>query len=81
MRMVHLTACTVRHLTCIWLLPVRRRCSIGMELVVTPLVLVMDEPTSGLDAHSALTLMRTCKEVSRQSLMDRTLQWQLRLRF
>lgn len=31
----------------------RKRCSIGMELVVDPAVIFLDEPTSGLDAFTA----------------------------
>ena len=35
---------------------------------MSPAVVVLDEPTSGLDAHSALQLLRTCKQVGQQGL-------------
>eukprot|EP00930_Biecheleria_cincta_P046172 TRINITY_DN31849_c0_g1_i1.p1 TRINITY_DN31849_c0_g1~~TRINITY_DN31849_c0_g1_i1.p1 ORF type:complete len:1676 (+),score=254.67 TRINITY_DN31849_c0_g1_i1:65-5092(+) len=34
----------------------RRRVSIGVELVISPAVMILDEPTTGLDASSALAL-------------------------
>eukprot|EP00931_Biecheleriopsis_adriatica_P050298 TRINITY_DN29115_c0_g2_i1.p1 TRINITY_DN29115_c0_g2~~TRINITY_DN29115_c0_g2_i1.p1 ORF type:complete len:1606 (-),score=313.23 TRINITY_DN29115_c0_g2_i1:186-5003(-) len=37
----------------------RRRVAIGVEVVVSPAVMVLDEPTTGLDASSALLLGQT----------------------
>ena len=34
----------------------RKRCSIGVELVSDPSVVLLDEPTSGLDAFKALSI-------------------------
>ena len=31
----------------------RKRCNIGMELIIQPSVLFLDEPTTGLDASTA----------------------------
>jgi ABC-type multidrug transport system ATPase subunit len=42
----------------------RKRVSIAIQLVATPLALVLDEPTSGLDASSALSLLKILKTIS-----------------
>ncbi|GLC52605.1 hypothetical protein PLESTB_000648300 [Pleodorina starrii] len=42
----------------------RRRVTIGMELVISPRLLVLDEPTSGLDSWAASNLMQTCHAVA-----------------
>ncbi|EFJ41392.1 hypothetical protein VOLCADRAFT_48567, partial [Volvox carteri f. nagariensis] len=42
----------------------RRRVTIGMELVISPRLLVLDEPTSGLDSWAASNLVMTCKAVA-----------------
>ena len=41
----------------------RRRCSIGIELMSRPKVLIVDEPTSGLDSASANQVMKTLKSL------------------
>lgn len=43
----------------------RRRCSIGMELVTRPQILLLDEPTSGLDALSARMICETLVRLAR----------------
>ena len=35
----------------------RKRCNIGMELVIQPSILFLDEPTTGLDACTAKSVM------------------------
>ena len=35
----------------------RKRCNIGMELIISPSVLFLDEPTTGLDASTANAVM------------------------
>jgi ATP-binding cassette subfamily G (WHITE) protein 2 (SNQ2) len=42
----------------------KKRVTIGVELVVNPLVLFLDEPTSGLDARAALVVMRAIRRVA-----------------
>ncbi|CAG5124963.1 unnamed protein product, partial [Candidula unifasciata] len=42
----------------------RKRCSIGMELIISPPVLFLDEPTTGLDADTAYTVLRFLKRLS-----------------
>lgn len=39
----------------------RKRCNIGMELIISPPVLFLDEPTTGLDANTANTVMLLLK--------------------
>ncbi|CCW71576.1 unnamed protein product [Phytomonas sp. Hart1] len=43
----------------------RKRCSIGVELVCDPKVLLLDEPTSGLDSVTAAMLIRQLRELAR----------------
>ena len=40
----------------------RKRCNIGMELIIQPPVLFLDEPTTGLDASTANTVMLLLKQ-------------------
>lgn len=42
----------------------RKRTAVAVELVVRPPVLLCDEPTSGLDATTALSLMKTLKDLA-----------------
>jgi ABC-type multidrug transport system ATPase subunit len=37
----------------------RKRCSIGVELIVNPSLIMLDEPTSGLDSWNALNIVKT----------------------
>lgn len=46
----------------------RRRLSVGIELVASPLVLFLDEPTSGLDSSSASALIAALRKLSRTGL-------------
>ncbi|ESO99617.1 hypothetical protein LOTGIDRAFT_141832 [Lottia gigantea] len=48
----------------------RKRCNIGMELIISPPVLFLDEPTTGLDASTANAVMLLLK---RYSLKGRTI--------
>ncbi|CCW65601.1 unnamed protein product [Phytomonas sp. EM1] len=43
----------------------RKRCSIGVELVCDPKVLLLDEPTSGLDSVTSVKLVRQLRELAR----------------
>ncbi|KAK6979228.1 ATP-binding cassette sub-family G member 2-like isoform X1, partial [Biomphalaria glabrata] len=43
----------------------RKRCSIGMELIISPPVLFLDEPTTGLDSSTASTILFYLKRISR----------------
>ena len=43
----------------------RKRCSIGVELVTDPSLLVLDEPTSGLDSFKATALVQTLHQLAR----------------
>eukprot|EP00741_Cyanophora_paradoxa_P000135 tig00000057_g130.t1 len=43
----------------------RKRVSIGIELVARPAILFLDEPTSGLDAVSALHIMHAVRKLAR----------------
>lgn len=36
----------------------RKRCSIGVELISDPSVVLLDEPTSGLDSFKALSICK-----------------------
>ncbi|CAG5128016.1 unnamed protein product, partial [Candidula unifasciata] len=42
----------------------RKRCNIGMELIISPPVLFLDEPTTGLDASTANAVMLLLKRLS-----------------
>ena len=42
----------------------RRRVSIGMELVISPQILILDEPTSGLDSSSAHSVVQLVKDLA-----------------
>ncbi|RUS91325.1 hypothetical protein EGW08_000939 [Elysia chlorotica] len=42
----------------------RKRCNIGMELIISPPVLFLDEPTTGLDASTANAVMLLLKRMS-----------------
>lgn len=44
----------------------RKRCNIGMELIISPPVLFLDEPTTGLDANTASTVMTLLKQLSKR---------------
>ncbi|CAL1544610.1 unnamed protein product [Lymnaea stagnalis] len=44
----------------------RKRCNIGMELIISPGVLFLDEPTTGLDANTANTVLMFLKRLSRR---------------
>ncbi|XP_043912558.1 broad substrate specificity ATP-binding cassette transporter ABCG2-like [Protopterus annectens] len=43
----------------------RKRCSIGMELIISPSLLFLDEPTTGLDANTANSIMHLLYTLSR----------------
>ncbi|XP_030636009.1 broad substrate specificity ATP-binding cassette transporter ABCG2b [Chanos chanos] len=43
----------------------RKRCSIGMELITSPLILFLDEPTTGLDSNTANSIMALLHRMSR----------------
>ncbi|CAL1544612.1 unnamed protein product, partial [Lymnaea stagnalis] len=44
----------------------RKRCNIGMELIISPAVLFLDEPTTGLDANTANIVLKFLKRLSRR---------------
>ncbi|CAL1536563.1 unnamed protein product [Lymnaea stagnalis] len=44
----------------------KKRCNIGMELIISPPVLFLDEPTTGLDANTATTVLMILKRLSRK---------------
>ena len=44
----------------------RKRCSIGVELVSDPSVVLLDEPTSGLDAFKALSICKLLHDLARK---------------
>uniref|UniRef100_A0A0A9YET1 Protein white n=1 Tax=Lygus hesperus TaxID=30085 RepID=A0A0A9YET1_LYGHE len=43
----------------------RKRCSIGVELICDPKVLLLDEPTSGLDSVTSAKIVNLLQELSR----------------
>ena len=42
----------------------KRRASVAIELVTSPVCVFLDEPTSGLDSEIALSVMRTLKRIA-----------------
>jgi ABC-type multidrug transport system ATPase subunit len=44
----------------------RKRCSIGVELVTDPSVVLLDEPTSGLDSFMALSVCRLLMKLAHE---------------
>jgi len=44
----------------------RKRCSIGVELVSDPSVILLDEPTSGLDAFKARSICKLLHDLARK---------------
>ena len=44
----------------------RKRCSIGVELITDPSVILLDEPTSGLDSFKALALIKLLNRPARK---------------
>ncbi|XP_048653424.1 broad substrate specificity ATP-binding cassette transporter ABCG2-like, partial [Marmota marmota marmota] len=47
----------------------RKRTSIGMELILDPLILFLDRPTTGLDGRTANDVIRLLKRISEQGRM------------
>jgi len=43
-----------------------KKLSIGVELIVDPLILFLDEPTTGLDAYSAEQVIQLLKTIADQ---------------
>uniref|UniRef100_A0A3Q3LCT4 ABC transporter domain-containing protein n=1 Tax=Mastacembelus armatus TaxID=205130 RepID=A0A3Q3LCT4_9TELE len=43
----------------------RKRCSIGMELIISPSLLFLDEPTTGLDSNTANSIIGLLHKLSR----------------
>ncbi|KAL7698156.1 ABC transporter [Lotmaria passim] len=48
----------------------RKRCNIGIELIVDPKILLLDEPTSGLDSVTSAKIVHLLRQLSR---MGRTI--------
>ncbi|KAL4457859.1 hypothetical protein ABPG75_012724 [Micractinium tetrahymenae] len=42
----------------------RKRCSIGVELLIDPSVILLDEPTSGLDASTSMHVLSTLRHLA-----------------
>ncbi|KAL4424963.1 hypothetical protein ABPG77_002848 [Micractinium sp. CCAP 211/92] len=42
----------------------RKRCSIGVELLIDPSVMLLDEPTSGLDASTSMHVLSTLRHLA-----------------
>ena len=40
----------------------RKRCNIGMELIISPAILYLDEPTTGLDSSTATSVVQLLKK-------------------
>ena len=47
----------------------RKRCSIGVELISDPSVVLLDEPTSGLDSFKALSICKLLQRLARDKGM------------
>lgn len=45
----------------------KRRCSIGVELITDPTLLLLDEPTSGLDSSTSLKIMRMLRDEAKEN--------------
>lgn len=43
----------------------KRRVSIGLELVISPAILILDEPISGLDSYSAHMVIRDLETLAK----------------
>ena len=44
----------------------RKRTSIGIELITSPVLLFLDEPTSGLDSHTSCSLLALLKKMTQK---------------
>jgi len=44
----------------------RKRCSIGVELVTDPSVIMLDEPTSGLDSFTATSVCKLMMKLANE---------------
>ncbi|XP_067409086.1 broad substrate specificity ATP-binding cassette transporter ABCG2-like [Emydura macquarii macquarii] len=44
----------------------KKRCSIGVELIIAPSLIFLDEPTTGLDANTANAIMQLLHQLSRK---------------
>uniref|UniRef100_A0A673KNS0 ABC transporter domain-containing protein n=1 Tax=Sinocyclocheilus rhinocerous TaxID=307959 RepID=A0A673KNS0_9TELE len=44
----------------------KKRCSIGMELIMSPSLLFLDEPTTGLDANTANSIIELLQKLSKK---------------
>ena len=40
----------------------RKRCNIGLELIISPTILYLDEPTTGLDSSTATSVVQLLKK-------------------
>ena len=40
----------------------RKRCNIGLELIISPRILYLDEPTTGLDSSTATSVVQLLKK-------------------
>ncbi|KAK3736955.1 hypothetical protein RRG08_009434 [Elysia crispata] len=47
----------------------RKRCNIGMEMIISPPLLFLDEPTTGLDSSTANSVMKLLKSMARAGRM------------
>ena len=44
----------------------KKRCSIGLELLINPSIIFLDEPTTGLDSTTSLNLIRFLNKLAKQ---------------